>query len=50
MLINKNVILGVYSLRNLRHLVLDEADTLLDDTFCYEVVDFLEQLNVSEAI
>ena len=41
---------GVYHLHRLQHVVLDEADTLLDDTFSYEVVDLLENLNVSSGV
>lgn len=37
---------GVYSLRNLNHIVFDEADTLLDDSFAYETMDLLGKLNV----
>lgn len=40
---------GIYHINRLEHVVLDEADTLLDDTFSYEVVDLLENLNVRVA-
>ncbi|KAH7641746.1 dead box atp-dependent rna helicase-like protein [Dermatophagoides farinae] len=38
---------GVYSLRNLNHIVFDEADTLLDDSFAYETMDLLGKLNIN---
>ncbi|OTF83444.1 DEAD box ATP-dependent RNA helicase-like protein [Euroglyphus maynei] len=38
---------GVYSLRKLNHIVIDEADTLLDDSFTYETMDLLEKLNIN---
>ena len=40
-LVNAHVQEGVYSLRNCRHLVVDEADTLLDDSFDFNVLDLL---------
>ncbi|KAI2799332.1 hypothetical protein BLOT_014493 [Blomia tropicalis] len=36
----------LYRLNYLKHIVLDEADTLLDDTFSGEVVDILGKLNL----
>lgn len=38
--------IGIYKINQLDHIVLDEADTLLDDTFSFETVDLLEHLNV----
>lgn len=45
-LIDSHTSSGVYSIRNLNHIVLDEADTLLDDSFAYETMELLEKLNV----
>lgn len=39
----------VYSLKNVKHLVLDEADTLLDDSFSFNVLDLLKDLKVGDA-
>lgn len=39
-------ILGIYSMRHVRHVVLDEADTLLDDSFNELVTKFLSRFHV----
>lgn len=36
----------IYSLRNVRHVVLDEADCLLDDSFSESLIPFLNKMNV----
>jgi len=36
---------GIYSMRHVRHLVLDEADTLMDDSFNELVTHFLRRFN-----
>lgn len=37
----------IYTLKEVRHLVLDEADTLLDDSFSTEILDVMDQLHIS---
>lgn len=39
-------ILGIYSMRYVRHVVLDEADTLLDDSFNELMTHFLARFHV----
>ena len=39
--------LETYTLRKLKHVVIDEADTLFDDTFSFDVLDLLNNINVS---
>lgn len=39
-------ILGIYSMRHVRHVVLDEADTLLDDSFNELITKFLSRFHV----
>lgn len=46
-IIESHINRSIYRLNRLNHIILDEADTLLDDTFSYEVVDLLENINVS---
>lgn len=46
-LVQQHVRRGVYSLRTCRHLVIDEADTLLDDTFDFNLFDLLGNFKVS---
>lgn len=36
----------VYSMRKLKMVILDEADTLTDDSFCDDLVDFLRYFPV----
>lgn len=48
-IVNSHLNRNIYNLQHLNHIVLDEADTLLDDTFSYEVVDLLENMNVSNS-
>lgn len=38
---------GVYGINKVHHVVLDEADTLLDDSFSPDVINFLRSFNVS---
>jgi superfamily II DNA/RNA helicase len=38
---------GVYSTKHVQHVVLDEADTLLDDSFADDVTTFLRKFSVS---
>lgn len=40
------IILGIYSMRGVRHVVLDEADTLMDDSFNELVTHFLKRFHV----
>ncbi|UXI21762.1 hexokinase-1-like [Sarcoptes scabiei] len=40
---------GIYSLRKLDHLVLDESDTLFDDSFLFETMDLIEKLNLNHS-
>lgn len=39
-------ILGIYSMRYVRHIVLDEADTLMDDSFNELMTKFLSRFHV----
>lgn len=39
-------ILGIYSMRFVRHVVLDEADTLMDDSFNELMTHFLKRFHV----
>lgn len=45
-MVDSHVNKDLYRLNYLKHIVLDEADTLLDDTFSGEVVDILGKLNL----
>lgn len=40
------IILGIYSMRYVRHIVLDEADTLMDDSFNELMTHFLSRFQV----
>ncbi|XKL66598.1 hypothetical protein PGB90_010018 [Kerria lacca] len=48
-IINKLIHLGLYSLKNLRHVVLDEADALLDDSFNHITTQLLRQFQIRSA-
>lgn len=37
---------GIYSMRYVRHIVLDEADTLMDDSFNEQMTKFLSRFHV----
>jgi len=39
----------VYSMRKLKTIILDEADTLTDDSFCENVLTFLQPFSVNNA-
>ena len=39
----------VYSLKNIKHVVLDEADTLLDDSFNQDVMDLFQQIRIKSS-
>jgi ATP-dependent RNA helicase MRH4 len=41
---------GIYTMNKVQHIVLDEADTLLDDSFSPGVVDFLNGFSVFSII
>lgn len=45
--LSKLVTTGIYRMEHVRHLVLDEADTLLDDTFTDKLTYFLRRFPVS---
>jgi len=45
--LSKLVTTGIYRMEQVRHLVLDEADTLLDDTFTDKLTYFLRRFPVS---
>ncbi|XP_065207744.1 probable ATP-dependent RNA helicase DDX28 [Planococcus citri] len=47
--VRKFIDANIYSLRNLRHTVLDEADCLLDDSFNESLTSFLHTLNLRSA-
>jgi len=40
------IILGIYSMRYVRHVILDEADTLMDDSFNELMTHFLSRFQV----
>jgi len=40
------ILLGIYSMRYVRHVVLDEADTLMDDSFNELMTRFLSRFQV----
>lgn len=44
------LIVGIYSLKKLNHLVIDESDTLFDDTFNCETLDLLSSIMVNNNI
>lgn len=44
---SKLVTTGIYKIHNVHHLVLDEADTLLDDSFSDKVAHLMKKFSVS---
>lgn len=45
---SKLVTTGIYKINNIHHVVLDEADTLLDDSFSGKLSHLLKKFSVSE--
>lgn len=48
--LSKLVTTGIYRMDHVRHVILDEADTLLDDSFSDKLVHFLKRFPVREII
>lgn len=45
--ISKLVTTGIYRMQNVRHVVIDEADTMFDDTFSDKLVYFMKRFPVN---
>lgn len=45
--LNKLTNAGIYKMSDVRHVILDEADTLLDESFCADLCNFLRRFPVS---
>jgi len=45
--ISKLVTTGIYRMHNVRHVVVDEADTMFDDTFSDKLVHFMKRFPVN---
>lgn len=45
--ISKLVTTGIYRMKSVRHVVIDEADTMFDDTFSDKLVYFMRRFPVN---